>query len=160
MRQIEINPSNDLIFDLKVREMCKSCKRYGKKATCPPYVESVEYYSKLLPRYSHGIIYYEIFPIDGDSVEIGNKSSLKMCKKIASERNKLFTGGHYLVVGFGAGSCKLCDKCSFPCPLPAKALVPLEATGVDIIKIMNKFGTEIKFPVNDTIYRIGALFYD
>ena len=160
MRKIEINPNADLIFDPKVREMCKSCKRYGKKATCPPHIESVEYYSKLLPRYSYGTIYYEIFPADGNAIEVGKKSSLKIYKKIASRRKKLFNDGHYLIMGLGAGSCKLCDRCSFPCPLPGEALIPIEATGIDVVRTMKKFGVEVKFPVNDTIYRIGALFYD
>jgi len=160
MKQIEIDPSNDLVFDLKVREMCKSCKRHGKKATCPPHIESVEHYSKLLPKYLHGIIYYEIFPVDENVVDLGEKSSLEIYKKIASERNKLFGNGHYFIMGLGAGSCKLCDKCSFPCPLPEKALVPLQATGINVVKMMKKLEVEISFPVKDTIYRIGALFYD
>lgn len=155
-----IRPKKDLIFDLKVREMCESCKRYRKKATCPPYIKSVKHYSDLLPRYSHGVIYYEVFPTNKDAMEVGKKSSLKICEKIISERNRLFNDGHYLFLGFGAGSCKLCESCSFPCPQPEKALIPLEATGMDIIKMMKKSGIEIKFPVKDRIYRIGALFYD
>ncbi len=155
-----IRPKKDLIFDLKVREMCKFCKRYGKKATCPPYIKSVKYYSKLLSKYSHGVLYYEVFPTDGNAMEVGKKSSLKIREKIISERNRLFNDGHYLFLGLGAGSCKLCVCCSFPCSRPEKALIPLEATGMDIIKMMKKFGIEIKFPVKDRIYRIGALFYD
>lgn len=160
MRQIEINPEKDLIFDLKVREMCKSCKRYGKKATCPPHIESVGYYSDLLPKYSCGILYYEIFPVDDDADEVGKKSSLKIYKEVTTERSSLFADGHYLMIGLGAGSCKLCDSCSFPCHLPGQALIPLEATGIDAIKMMKKFGIEVKFPVKDSIYRIGMLLYD
>lgn len=160
MKQMKINPKKDLIFDLKVREMCKSCKRYSTKATCPPHIESVEYYSKLFPKYSYGILYYEIFPVDDDAEEVGKKSSLKIHEKITSERNRLFIEGHYLMIGLGAGSCKLCDSCSFPCPQPGKALIPLEATGVDVIKMMKKFGVEVKFPVKDKICRIGVLLYD
>lgn len=160
MKQIKINPKKDLIFDLKVQEMCKSCKRYGKKATCPPYIESIEYYSKLLPKYSYGILYYEIFLVNDDPEEVGKKSSLEICKKITSERNRLFADGHYLMIGLGAGSCKICDSCSFPCHQPGKALIPLEAVGIDVVKTMRKFGVEVKFPVKDTICRIGMLLYD
>lgn len=160
MEQIEINPNKDLIFDQKVREMCKSCKRHGMKATCPPHIESVEYYSKLLPKYPHGFLYYEIFPVDDDADEVGRKSSLKIHKKVITERASLFAKGHYLIVGFGAGSCKLCDSCSFPCHLPGQALIPLEATGIDVIKMMKKFGIDVSFPVKDLIYRIGMLLYD
>lgn len=155
-----MKPGKDLFFDLKVREMCKSCKRYGKKATCPPYVESVEYYGGLLPKYSCGVLYYEVFPVDDDAAEVGKKSSLEIYRKVTTERAKLFENGHYLMMGLGAGSCKLCDSCSFPCHIPGEALIPIEATGVDVIKMMKKFGIEINFPVKDSIYRIGMLLYD
>ena len=45
--KIEIIPNEDLIFDDKVKEQCKHCKRFGKKSTCPPFISS-EYYEKLL----------------------------------------------------------------------------------------------------------------
>jgi predicted metal-binding protein len=164
LNKIVINPKKDLIFDLKVREMCKQCKRYGKKASCPPYVETVEYYSKLLPTYQNGIIYYKIFPIleDDDPMEVGKESSLEIWRKITSERTKLFNQGHYLIIGFGAGSCKICDECQFPCHTPSRALMPLEATGMDVVKVMKQFNVEVKFPFEQakTLCRIGAIFYD
>jgi len=163
MKQLEINPKEDLFFDLKVREMCKSCKRFGKKATCPPRIESVEYYSKLLPQYEHGIIYYEKFYVGNGKywIEKGKKSSLEIYEKVIHERNKLIAvHGHYFFIAFGAGSCKLCDECLFPCRNPQESLIPFEATGIDIVKVMGKQGILIKFPIKTTFYRIGALFYD
>lgn len=163
LKKLMINPKEDLIFDLKVREMCKWCKRYGKKATCFPYIESVEFYSNLLPKYNNGTIFYDFFlTSDKNKEQIGKESSLMIHRKIISERHRLFFEGHYLIIGFGAGSCKLCDKCSFPCRLPAKALIPIEATGMDVVKVMKKFGVEVKFPVEKLTYicRIGAIFYD
>lgn len=159
MKEIKINPKKDLIFDLKVREMCKSCKRYGKKATCPPYVESFEYYKNLLPQYSYGIIFCEKFSTIGNWIELGKESSLKIYKKVLLERSKLLDNGHYFFIGFGAGSCKLCDECSFPCKNPQKSLIPFEATGVDIVKILEKFNIKLKFPVKKYFYRVGALFW-
>lgn len=160
MNQIVINPRDHLIFDLKVREMCKSCKRYGQKVTCPPYLESVEYYQTLLPQYAYGVFYFEKFAIKGDYLELGKKSSLKIYKKILSERSKLLKDGHYFIVGFGAGSCKLCNKCSFPCPISERALIPLEAAGVNIVKTLGRYGIILEFPVKKYFYRVGALFYD
>jgi len=140
MMEISINPKTDLIFDDKVREMCKSCKRYGKKATCPPYVESVAYYKKLLRRYQNCKLYYEKFNSSDKKRwrELGKRSSLEIHMKLLEERDKLFELGHYFVAIFGAGSCKLCDKCFFPCKSPDKSIIPFR----------------------DSYYRIGAIFYD
>jgi len=160
MKKLRINPKEDLIFDPKVIEMCKSCKRYGQKATCPPHIESFEYYSKLLPQYKSGVFYIEKYAIQGDYLEQGTKSSLDIHKRILSERGRLFNSGHYFNIGFGAGSCKLCKKCSFPCSKPEKSLIPLEATGLNVIKTLRKYGIVIEIPIKAYFYRVGGLFYD
>ena len=160
MEQIAIKPKEDLIFDLKVREMCKWCKRYGKKATCPPYIESVEYYSNVLKRFKHGIIYYDFFPTDGDAEEVGYKSSMEVYEKLTRERTRLFEGGHYLIMILGAGSCKLCDRCTFPCHIPDKGIIPVEATGIDVVKTMERFDVKVAFPIKETLVRVGMVLYD
>lgn len=162
MEKIKINPKTDLKFDLKVVEQCKSCKRYGSVATCPPYIEKLDYYQKLLPTYKHGFLYYERFEIDNyeNWRELGKMSSEKLRKFVIKERDKLIDEGHYFVVAFGGGSCKNCDKCSIPCRFPDKALIPMEGTGMNIVEMMKKFGVEIKHPVKDFFYRVGCIFYD
>lgn len=160
MIELSISPMADLTFDLKVIEMCKSCKRYGKKATCPPHIESFEYYSKLIPKYRHGTFYIKKFTIHGDCLTQGKRSSLEIHEKILSEREKLFNRGHYFSIGFGAGSCKLCKKCSFPCPKPEKSLVPLEATGLNIVETLKRQSIVIGMPAKTHFHRVGGLFYD
>ncbi len=163
MDTITIVPKTDLFFDLKVREMCKWCKRYGKKAFCPPYIKSVEFYSNLLPKYKHGQIFYTFSssPKKTDK-NYGKESSLAVHSAIASARRKLFSAGHYFINAFGAGSCKLCESCSFPCGHPDNALIPVEATGMDVVKMMNNFKISIKFPAENQsfVYRIGVILYD
>ena len=104
MKEIKIDTKKDLIFDYKVREQCKSCKRYGKKVTCPPYIEDIDYYRKLLPKYKNAIIYYSIFKIKNvkNWKRLGKKSSLVMHKYILNKRIELINKGHYFVIGFGA----------------------------------------------------------
>lgn len=150
------------MFDAKVREMCKSCKRYGKKATCPPYIDSLGYYECLLKSYNHGKLYYDQFESKDKKNwrELGKNSSYQIHKKLLQERDKLFNKGIYFVSIFGAGSCKLCDECSFPCRFPESSVTPLEGTGVDVVKLMKKNGITIKFPISLSYYRVGAIFYD
>lgn len=162
MIEININPKRDLIFDDKVREQCKSCKRYGRKATCPPYVNSVEYYKKLLTSYKHAILYYHKFEIDDDKnwFTLGKLSSLYMYRYIFKMRKTLLEQGHYFVIAFGSGSCKLCNKCEIPCRQPNISLMPLEATGLNIVKMLERKRVNIKYPVKKYFYRVGCLFYD
>jgi predicted metal-binding protein len=154
-------PSNDLIFDLKVVEACKNCKRFGTKASCSPFVFDMHYYKKLLPSYKYGTVYYEKFIADETKwKEIGKQSSLTLQKFLLEKRDGLFFDGHEFVTAFGSGSCKFCEQCSFPCRFPNKALVPLEATGVNVVILMKKYGIDLTFPVKDYLYRIGLLLWD
>lgn len=161
MKSVEFNPATDLVFDLKVVEACRNCKRFGSKASCPPYVFETHYYQKLLPTYKHGIIFYEAFPvITSEWKKLGQTSSLKIQKTVLAKREELFNTGHYFVTAFGSGSCKICPECQFPCRFPQKSLVPLEATGIDVVRMMEKVGVSLKFPVKKIFYRIGVVLYD
>ncbi len=150
-------------FDLKARELCKSCKRYGKKATCPPYIESVEYYKKLLPTFNKGILIVEKFEITNpaDWKELGKNSSLLILNKLKAIRQQLLNKGHFAVI-FSAGSCKYCsDKCTFPCKHPEESAIPLEGTGIDVVYLVSKITKiELKFPVKKFFYRVGMVLYD
>lgn len=163
LRKIKFNPQIlTEYFDAKVREMCRSCKRYGTKATCPPNVESLEYYKNLLCTYKYGILFIEKFNIDNIAnwERLGKESSSILHKAVLDCRNKLIASGHPFVVGFTAGSCKNCEKCAFPCRFPDKSLVPIEGTGINVmrlVKIVAKIN--IKFPVTKSFYRVGIVLY-
>lgn len=158
--EIKFNPKN-LIFDYKVREACKNCKRYSVKATCPPFVESVDYYKKVLKSYKKGIFIIIKFNIDNPEnwKQLGSESTNYMNNSVLNKRNQLISDGHYFCIGFGAGSCKNCEKCSFPCRMPDKSLIPIEATGVDVVKSIKKHA-KINFPVKKHFFRIGVILYD
>ena len=163
IQRIEINPRDlKYFFDYKTTEMCKSCKRYNTKQTCPPNVSSLEYYKNLLPVYECGAIFYDTFKCSDKSKwkEIGTESSLIIHTSLLKEREVLFNLGHYYINCFGAGSCKLCKECSVPCRQPDKAIIPLEATGINVVKLMKSYGVDINFPITDSLYRIGVILYD
>ena len=158
MKTFIIKPKK-LIFKTKVRLACTSCKRYGFKATCPPNVESIDYYKKALKTYKHCVICYDEFKLENDNWgNSGMKSSLAIHKYLLKRRDELVKTGRYFYAIFGAGSCKLCEQCSFPCRNPKDSLIPLEGTGIDVVATL-KGRINIEFPVTDTFYRIGAIFY-
>lgn len=161
MRSLGFNPKEDLIFDLKVIESCRNCKRFGKVASCPPHCPSMDYFRELLPTYKYGVLFFDSFLSSPEEWKIkGRESSLCIQRYLLDFRNKLFNSGVTFVTAFGSGSCKLCDKCEIPCRFPDKGLVPLEATGLNVIEILKNKGLDISFPVNGSFYRIGAIFYD
>lgn len=166
--KIEFNPeifkTYPSLFTYKAREMCKSCKRYGFKANCPPNVHTIEYYKYLFPTYRNGILIVEKFDlVDGyDWKKLGIESSLKIHNQLLETRHELLNNGQFGII-YGAGSCKFCsDICSLPCKYPNKAVMPLEATGLDVVGLVNVINKEIdiKFPVKDFFWRIGMVLFD
>ena len=162
----EFKPSTvGLEFSNKIREQCRYCKRYGKKATCPPNVAPVEYYKELIPTYKHGKFIAMRFDIDGSMSwqELGKVSSLKLHEYLLNLRDQMMLTGIFSVV-YGAGSCKNCDlpMCKV-CKFPEKSIIPIEATGLNVVSAAKLIGgIDIKFPVEKykEFYRIGFQFYD
>lgn len=164
---IEFNPKNlaffPELFSDKTREMCKSCKRYSFKATCPPNVEKIEYYRKLISSYNNGVLLIEHFIIENKEQwrELGKSSSLVIHNKLLEERQRLLDEGKLAII-FGAGSCKYCSEiCNLPCKHPDKSIVPLEATGMNVtylVDLLTNIG--IKFPVKEEFYRVGLILWD
>jgi len=163
MVQINFNPIilKDC-FNLKVREQCRSCKRYNFSANCPPNVPSVDYFQHLLPLYEKGIIVYNLFDNYDKTewIKCGKQSSLVIHQEILKIKDNLFKTGHYFVLGLSAGSCKLCEKCTIPCKNPSQSLLPVEATGINVVSLMQKFNINVRFPINDSFYRVGMVLYD
>jgi predicted metal-binding protein len=164
MIEIKFNPKIlKNYFDLKVREQCKSCKRYSFSAQCPPHLESVEYYKSILPLYNYGLIFYETFNTDLSNWEhLGKVSSLKIYNRLIDKRKELLEEGHVYIIGFGAGSCKLCNECAYHCKKPSESFAPIEGCGIDVIKLMKHFDIDIVFPVNNKFKfaRVGMILYD
>jgi len=151
-------------FNQKVREACKSCKRYGHKSMCPPYVESVEYYRNLLPKYVKGILFLEKFELKNYTQstwqELGAYSSKVMQEELFKCKQELINRGHFPLL-FGAGSCKNCEKCSIPCKFPDKSLVPIEGTGLDVVALVSYLTQiELIFPIKEYFYRVGMVLFD
>jgi predicted metal-binding protein len=114
-----------------------------------------------LTTYKHGRIFYEEFKAEQDRwEELGKISSLSIYVALLRERQQLFNTGHYFCTILGAGSCKLCEKCTFPCSHPEKSIIPLEGTGIDVVATLKKHNIDIKFPIKDYFYRIGMILYD
>jgi predicted metal-binding protein len=156
------DPKKELIFDLKVVEACKACKRYGLTGCCPPNIGTFEYYKKLLKRYTYGKVFVEKSVILDPAKwqEVGRKSSLDLHKVLLKERKKLLDKGHYFNVMLGGGSCKYCKECKIPCQMPQFRAIPIEATGINVIETLNKMGLFLKFPVKKIFYRVGMILWD
>lgn len=132
------------------------CFGYGNCAQCPPHAPKPAEVRQLLEEFSHGLLFLrrvssELLKRGRDDKERKDafRSILEIVGKVESAA---FYDGHYLAVGFSAGSClsSLCDPklgCQVlkgeKCRFPLKARPSMEAVGIDVYGLIAASGWEI-----------------
>ena len=155
----------DAYFSDFVRFLCRSCKRYDTKWTCPPRIDTVSHYKEYLPSFEYGLLVYKKFEFDKSDLtnwqKFGQESSLEIQNELIEWRHRITAKERVLLLG--AGSCKICKKCSsVQCRFPDKAIVPVEGTGIDVMRLFKDLtGFDLKFPVETEgyYYRIGMILF-
>ncbi|NMC58432.1 MAG: DUF2284 domain-containing protein [Candidatus Methanofastidiosa archaeon] len=140
----------DISVNNWVRQKCEfGCTQYGKKYTCPPYVQSPEETRKRLKEYKNVLIIK--FGDIKDRVEWRNIQKL-----MANLEREAFLSGLYKAFAYGAGTCKLCDKCTADevqnptlfdkrrCVNRRIARPSMEGVGIDVFKTAKNAGFDLK----------------
>ena len=149
----------DLLFDDRALLKCFNCSKYNSKWTCPPKCPMINY-KELMMKYREGILVVVKMNFDENDFEkVRKESSNKLHKILLRIEKDGFNRENHYTLSFIGGSCKLCNnECGKnKCKNPQAARVPLEATGVDIVKTLDKYGYKLKFPVRDQLCRVGLL---
>jgi len=150
----------DIVFEQRNALLCFYCSRYNNKWTCPPRTPKCDYAS-VFREYDHALLVGHTEPI-GKNYEISRyDSSVQLHRVLLSLENYLLENGNYVRISFIGGSCKLCKNGCAPdkCRNPYLARIPLESTGVNVVKTAGKAGISVRFPVKDAITRIGLLLW-
>lgn len=145
-----------VVFDERARLKCFACERYGRKATCPPFIPDIFFFQRVFRLYEAGILVCKSWTVE-DKEEARYQSSLELHRIMLDLEREAFNHGFYFATAFIGGSCKWCKTCSDKCAYPLKGRIPLEAAGIDVVATCKKVGIEIKFPVKDTMNRVGLL---
>lgn len=144
----QILPINSMVRDFRTDIKCKTCSKYGKNLTCPPYSPDFNYFTKLYASYSFAVILGKKWLYN--NIEDFNvcrvQSSVDLLNVLLQIETLANSYGFYWAVSFGAGSCKLCKVCDVSnkvCKNPDRSRYPLEATGVDVLKTCKNIGINI-----------------
>ena len=177
-----IIPSKQVVIDERVRLKCEvpRCAGYGQYLTCPPYVMSVETFSKIRSSYKWGLlVQVEAKDIDSTDKDKGriNRTILKENRKLhRSFKLKLleiveaiesaaFKKGMRFATGLVGGSCALCERCvddksSQVCRHPFRARPPMEAVGIDVVKTAQNAGLPIHLSSSKNVVWTGLILLD
>jgi predicted metal-binding protein len=177
-----IIPSNRVVIDEKVRFKCEvpRCAGYGQYLTCPPYVMSVEAFSKILSGYKWGLlVQVEAKNIDSadkgkgkinrtilkEYKELHRSFKLKLLEIIEAVESAAFKKGMRFATGLVGGSCVLCERCvdgksSQACRHPFRARPPMEAVGIDVVKTAQNAGLPIHLSSSKNVFWTGLVLLE
>jgi len=149
----------DLLFDDRALLKCFNCSKYNSKWTCPPKCPMINF-KDLIMKYREGILVIVKMDFNANIFDkVRRESSNKLHKILLRLEKDGFNRENHFTLSFIGGSCKLCNSgCGKDkCKNPQVARIPLEATGVDVVKTLDKYGYKLKFPVRDQLCRVGLL---
>ncbi|MGV8108422.1 DUF2284 domain-containing protein [Methanospirillum sp.] len=166
-----VNPIfvDQIIFDFRTTYKCMSCKKYGKKPTCPPNIPDFEYFKKLIRCYKFGLIIGKkyCYSNNDDFNKVRSESGPRLQNILLSLEQQAFQRNYYWAISFIGGSCRGCKACDPQnpiCQTPERGRIPMEAIGIDVVKTCQNMGISISpFPLSvegGILYRIGLFLLE
>jgi len=151
----------DLIFEERVKLNCFYCKNYGTHWKCPPKAPQLDY-PKIISEYEYGVFAKIELPFtDANFSEVRSRSTNDLHRALLKLEKYLWDHNFPLAVSFIGGSCKLCKNgCGKDhCNNPYQARMSMEATGINVVKSVEKYGISVVFPPQNSLVRIGMLLW-
>lgn len=133
-----------------VRQKCEfGCTQYGKKYTCPPYVQPPEETRKRLKEYTKALLV--------EFADLKDRMEWRDIQKLMAELERTaFLSGLYKAFAYYGGTCKLCDNCSADqvdnptlfdkrrCVNRRIARPSMEGAGIDVYQTAKNAGYDLK----------------
>jgi predicted metal-binding protein len=166
LQVVPIDPSEDVVFDIRATYQCRTCSHYGKCHTCPPEIPPMEYWQKLVRSYTQGELCISIWEYTKQTFdEVRYNSAKKLHEHLIQSEKECFNKNQYWAVSLVGGSCRLCPEgCGDTCRFPQKARAAMEGAGIDVIGTCALAGYSLpKYPhpnSGGTLARVGLLLVE
>ncbi len=147
-----------------VRMKCRfGCDEYGRTATCPPNVPSVEECREFFNDYSEAAVFH--FAKSVENPEDRHDWTLSISRKLLELEREVFISGHRKAFLLFMDSCHLCPECAgtkADCRNPEGARPTPEAMGVDVFGTARQYGLPIEVlgDYSDTMNRYAFLLVE
>ncbi|MBE7010426.1 MAG: DUF2284 domain-containing protein [Ruminococcaceae bacterium] len=137
--------SEEIPFSKAVVDMCKAnqCGKYGTCWTCPPGAGELEEIEAKIKSYKNALVFsckYDLEDcFDFEGMTAGHHETRKVLDEIIQKLKK----DNISFLALGCEGCNLCEKCTYPnspCRFPDKAIVSVEACGINVVELAKKIG--------------------
>lgn len=160
-------PAAQIALSETFRDLCRKnqCGVYGRCWTCPPDCGEIGELMNRVRTYSYALLYQSVGALE-DSFDIEGmqevkKQHVQTCQKL---HTALLASDVKDFWHLGAGGCGICETCTkpsgAPCRHPDRALISMEACGVDVYNTVKD--TQLKYinGQNTVTYFGMVLFHD
>ncbi len=157
-------PAGEIPFDASFRDACEqnACGYYNRCWTCPPDCGDVDELIARVRSFSHAVVYQTVWPLE-DSFDIdGMHDAATAHNRLTMRVQEKWRGLEARSMVLGAGACGVCGVCTKPagepCRFPERAILSLEACGVDVSTLAAR--SDLKY-INgaNTVTYFGILLY-
>ena len=137
-----INPK-EIPFSKAVADACRAnaCGKYGSCWTCPPGVGEYTALEQKIREYDKAAVFtckYDLEDcFDFEGMMDGQQKTMSILHSVADTLR--CEGRNFMVLG--CEGCSLCEKCTYPnapCRFPEKAVVSVEACGIDVVRMASQ----------------------
>jgi len=152
----------ELPFSVEVTKACEqnACGKYGRSWTCPPAVGTAEENREKLLAFSGVFVATHVGRLE-DSFDIdGMTAAGRRASEILRELSARLDGAGIRHRTLGCGACSLCKPCTCPdepCRFPEKAIVSVEACGIDVVALSRICGINYHNGANTVTYFFAIL---
>lgn len=143
-----LNPRQDIVVAHWVRFRCLfGCDSYGKLASCPPAVPSVDECRAMIHEYGDAVLLH--LPMTSDAARDNRREALRL----ASLEREVFLAGNYKTFLLAFCSCPFCAVCESEgirqkCRNKKMSRPSAEAMGIDVYQTARKAGLPIQVVQN------------
>lgn len=158
-----INPK-EIVVSHWVRMKCMfGCPDFGKNASCPPHVPSVDECRAFFQEYDNGVIFHIAKQVE--KPEDRHVWSREINETFLRLEREVFLSGCFKVFLLNIDSCAVCKDCGSSraqCVNPGKSRPTAEALGVDVYTtvIQNGFPVHVLSDYSQTMNRYAFLLVD
>lgn len=155
--------TTNLKFDDAYIHMCISnhCGQYKKKWSCALDESGIHQLRDRLLDFKRVMLFSYISKLtdqfDIEGMDTARKAMMDIAYTLKREINKK----RMEAIVLGAGSCEICEKCTYPsqpCQYPSLMLYPIESLGIDVLSLTENCGLNY-YNGENTVTYFCAIFY-
>lgn len=154
---------SDIPVENRTRLKCAyGCRGYSKRLSCPPHVMDVDEFRQILKEYSTAVLLIEEFDTSGVENLLKAWSGIRKgsFRKMIGLEYQAFREGFTFAQLLRPGACNECESCAEKCIKPEHRRFPPEAVGINLEKLMNNIGKDLRFCNPDRVKCVGILLIE